>query len=524
MENELTFLNWLLAFAPILIVLVLMIVFRWGGAKAGPAGWFAALMIGWTVFRGDAYLLAYSQLDGVLLSLYVLYIIWLALVLYLVVDRAGAIQVIGRGILRLTADRLLQLLILAWVFSAFLQGVAGFGVPIAVVAPLLIGLGFNPVMAVAGTAIGHSWSVTFGDIASSFNALMAASGLSGYELAPWAGLLLGVACLACGIAVTNIFGKWQALRHGAAALLIIGGSMAATQYLLAVNGLWNLAGFVAGMVGLVAAALVTRLPLYRRNVDKTEVSAVDMPLPAKSMPLWTALLPYLALIVIVSLAELWEPLHHFLNSVQVSMSIPEMGTGLGWITPAHQGRNISIFGHPGALLAYTSVFAFIFYWIKGYLKPQDIPHILGGTVRSAVPSSIGIVSMVGMALIMERCGMTYVLAKGLSNAVGSVFPLVSPFIGMLGAFMTGSNTNSNVVFTPLQKSTAELLRVSVLLILAAQTTGGSLGSMLAPAKIIVGCSTTGLSGKEGDVMRITVPYGIAIALVIGLLVWLGINL
>ena len=140
--------------------------------------------------------MACSQLEAVLLTLFVLYIIWMALVLFRVVEAAGAMQVIGQGIVKLTTDRLLQLLILAWFFSAFLQGVAGFGVPVAVVAPLLIGLGFDPVIAVAGTAIGHSWSVTFGDIASSFNALIAATGLTGWELAPWSGGFLGVACLA----------------------------------------------------------------------------------------------------------------------------------------------------------------------------------------------------------------------------------------------------------------------------------------------------------------------------------------
>ena len=125
-------------------------------------------------------------------------------------------------------------------------------------------------------------------------------------------------------------------------------------------------------------------------------------------------------------------------------------------------------------------------------------------------------------MIMTRCGMTNTLATGLSRAVGRAFPLASPFIGLLGAFMTGSNTNSNVVFATLQKSTAELIGITVTVILGAQTTGGSLGSMLAPAKVIVGCSTAGLEGREGEVMRTTVPYGLLIAAVIGLCAWLAV--
>jgi lactate permease len=129
-----------------------------------------------------------------------------------------------------------------------------------------------------------------------------------------------------------------------------------------------------------------------------------------------------------------------------------------------------------------------------------------------------------MALIMDHCGMVHLLARGLSESVGPAFPFFSPLIGMLGAFMAGSNTNSNVIFAPLQKSTAELIGISSLVILGAQTTGGALGSMLAPAKIIVGCSTAGLAGREGEVLRKTLPYGALIAAFIGLVAWLIVYL
>ncbi len=129
--------------------------------------------------------------------------------------------------------------------------------------------------------------------------------------------------------------------------------------------------------------------------------------------------------------------------------------------------------------------------------------------------------MVGMAMIMDHCGMVYLLAQGMSESVGSSFPLLSALIGMLGAFITGSNTNSNVVFAPLQMSTAELAGISALVVLGAQTAGGALGSMLAPAKVIVGCSTAGLAGREGEVIRKTLPYGLLIAGSIGLVAWLA---
>jgi lactate permease len=123
--------------------------------------------------------------------------------------------------------------------------------------------------------------------------------------------------------------------------------------------------------------------------------------------------------------------------------------------------------------------------------------------------------MVCFAMIMDHCQMIYILAEGASKAFGAIYPLISPWIGLLGAFMTGSNTNSNVVFGVLQQETAQLAGLSVALMLAAQTTGGALGSMIAPAKILVGCSTVGLSGKEGPVLKATIRYGLLITGIIG---------
>jgi lactate permease len=237
------------------------------------------------------------------------------------------------------------------------------------------------------------------------------------------------------------------------------------------------------------------------------------------------LAPYLFLIVVVAAAELWPWLHGTLNQVKIQVNFPELQTSYGWTTPAGTGRTISVFGHAGALLAYVSLAFFIIYRLLDLYTQGVGRRIVQRTVRSAVPSSIGILSMVGFAVVMDHSGMTYVLAAGLGRAAGPLYPLVAPYIGLLGAFMTGSNTNSNVVFAPLQQQAAGLLGIDVLVILAAQTTGGSLGSMLAPAKLIVGCSTAGLAGQEGRVLKRTLWPGLIISGVVGVLalvaVWFG---
>ena len=130
--------------------------------------------------------------------------------------------------------------------------------------------------------------------------------------------------------------------------------------------------------------------------------------------------------------------------------------------------------------------------------------------------------MISMATIMELSGMTHQLAQGLAEGVGRLFPIIAPWIGALGAFMTGSNTNSNVVFAPLQMRTAELLGYSAAVILAAQTSGAGLASVLAPAKVVVGASTAGMAGHEGDVMRKLLAYSGLLLVLISILSLIGV--
>ena len=148
-------------------------------------------------------------------------------------------------------------------------------------------------------------------------------------------------------------------------------------------------------------------------------------------------------------------------------------------------------------------------------------EILKATVKGMMSSSLSIALMVSMATIMQGSGMTETLAQGLANAVGNAFPLIAPWIGGIGAFMTGSNTNSNVVFAGLQRRTAELLKYNVPAILAGQTAGAAVASVAAPTKVVVGASTAGLAGKEGDVLRALVSYTALLVMSVSLMTGLA---
>lgn len=491
---------YLLAASPILIVLVLMLALKWGGQHAGPAGWLAGVIVAAFAFGLTPDVLWVSQAKGILLSLYVLAVLLPALLLYNVVDQVGGIRAIALALEQTIADRGTLLIVLAWAFGGLLEGLAGFGLPIAIVAPMLVALDVAPVVAVAAVAVGHAWSVTFGDMGIIWQTLIAVVKMDSARLAPSAAMLLGVACLACGLATARILGY----GNRSVIVIVLALVMGVTQYALATLGITPLAAFGAGAAGIVASVLFTNRP------DRFEK-------PARSAPLIAAIASYGALAALMTFIAIIEPLRVALNQVVWQATFPKVETATGFVTPAGTGQAFRFLTHPGSSILLIAIASSIAFARLRYASPENWRIAARATWQSAAPSSVGIITMVGLATLMDHTGMTFLLAQAMSATMGAVFPIVSPLVGILGAFATGSNNNSNVLFGTLQRDAAILLGITPAILIAAQTTGGSLGSMIAPAKIIVGCSTVGLKGRDGEVLRMTLPYGIAIGLLIGVI-------
>ena len=501
----------IIAALPVLIILVLMIGFRWGAARAGAAGYLAAFSVAVVFFGAGADVLAFSHTKAFILSLDVLLIIWAAFLLYRVADEAGAIKTFGRLLPSLTKDRGMQALLIGWVFASFLQGAGGFGVPVAVTAPLLIGLGFTPLSAVIIPSIGHGWAVTFGSLGSSFNALLSATGLDASTLAPKSALYLGLACLLTGPMVAHAADGWRGVKRLLIPALVIGAVMGAVQFAVVVGaGLWNLGAFTGGLAGLAVSMWVVRWGRAGKGVERSE-----------RKPLFLALSAYIVLTFFTVIILLIPPVKDWLGQIFLQIQFPETVTSLGYVNPTSTNRPIRIFTHAGAILVYTSLVSFFIYRRAGLYEPDAGKSILRATVKGMMSSSLSIALMVAMATMMQASGMTEALAQGLADAVGGAFPLISPWIGASGAFMTGSNTNSNVVFAGLQMRTAELLAYSVPTILAGQTAGAAVASVAAPTKLVVGASTAGMAGKEGDVLRALIGYTALLVMFISLLTGLA---
>ena len=511
---ELNVLNWFLAFLPLGVLLLTMLGFKWSAPRAGTASWVVALLCGWLFFGADGFVLGIACAKGLSLSLFVLLIIWAAVYLYNTVDNLGGIGVIGRSISGLVKPRLGQALLLAWVFSGFMQGIAGFGVPVAVVAPLMLMLGFSPVMSAVLVLVGHSWAVTFGSMGSSYYTIQLVTGIPGAVIGPTMAILFALPIVASGFAVAMIAGGWSAARRGALAIVLTGVTVSFFVWLMAFWGAAQIASIVPGLVGCGVVWLICQTKLLRD--DTGNIKAPQLTEQNHSLSFHIAFLPYYLLILLTVVSQ-FPFVKAAGKNLYFGVDYPGLQTSLGYVVgPEKAYAKIQLFSHPAPLILATILLTFLFFRVAGHWKKGAGTLALRKTARQCLRTTIGIATMVMMALIMTNTGMTEIIANGIARVTGAVFPIFSPYIGVLGCFMTGSNTNSNVMFGALQIETAQSLGISPLIMASVQSIGGSLGSAIAPAKVLIGSSLVGLAGREHEVMRQAIPYCLGIVFLVGL--------
>lgn len=483
-----------------LLVLVLMAGFRMSAEKAGLFGYLACLIVGTTFFGVNLPILYYGHLRGAWFALDVLLIIWASYLFYLVLEEAEIVTILETKLPLIAPDQGMQALTLGWIFASFLQGIGGFGVPVAVIAPMLIKLGFTPLQAVLIPSVGHGWGVTFGSLGSSFRALLAMSGHPIYPLNVSAAFLLFFSCLlGGGICLILVGGLRELFRYLGWVIsggIVMGGGM----FLSVWFGVWNLGTFLGAIAGFVWFLVSARFAYGHLRIDRETLRELGI-----------AFSGFGVLTGVILAANFVPCLRALLHQAELSLIIPTLRTAparLSGITHTVTGAQIgpiAIFGHPGMVLFYGIFLVAAWFWSLGRLKRDSVWRITRKLIGGVKSTTVGVWAMVTLSVLMEMSGMTDAVARGLGEVFSGIYPVVSLGIGAIGAFLSGSNTNSNVLFAPLQMQIARLLGYPTAVILAAQTAAASIASTLAPAKIIVGTSTTGLKGQEGLVLRKLIP-------------------
>lgn len=529
MSIPLNGLMWGAAILPIIVLMFLMLKLNWGATKAAPVGLVIALITGFVLYKGTPLVLGVEIVKGLWSAFTVILVVWPAILIYEVVDFVGAFKVFRKGMQKFSPNELLQVVIIGWVFVSFLQGVTGFGVPVAVGAPLLVGLGVQPLYAVIITLIGHAWGNTFGTLAVAWDALVLSADLSSdpallLKTAMWAAIFIWVWNAITGVAICWFYGKVEGLKKGLPAVAVISLIQAGGQLLLSqVNQ--TIACFVPCCIALLASVLIGRTKMYSQPwkiedsaIMNRKASGADADEGPEDMSMIQAFVPYLLLTAITLIVLLIQPIKNFLGQVKIGFAVPETVTGYGFVNEASaQYSPVSIFTHAFTFLLIASVVGFFFYCKHGWAKKSDFGTVLKLSVKEALPSAIAVVAFLVMSRLMSGTGQTVVLARGIVEVLGQGYAALAAVVGTLGSFMTSSNMASNVLFADFQLTTANLLGFDPAPILGAQTAGGAIGNTICPGNIILGTTTAGILGQEGKVLRKILPLTLTAAVIVGVI-------
>lgn len=523
--------TWSTAFLPIAALIILMIKFRWGATKAAAVGLAITFISGVFLFKAGITVIVTESAKGIWNAFIILIIIWTAILLYQVGDEAKAFLVIRDGMRRLLPNELLLVFAMGWVIESFLQGITGFGVPVAVGAPLLIGIGVQPIWAVIIPLLGQAWGNTFGTLGVAWDSLAMSVNLQAgsreYLLtAFWTAVFIWFWNIVGGIVVCWFYGKGRAVKKGLAAVILIsliqgGGQLFLTQ----VNT--TISCFVPSCVSLIVILLLGRTPMYKKewslkespimNRDFTEQEGEVLP---EGMTLLQAFVPYFLLSAVTLIVLTVKPVNDFLGQFQFGFAFRETVTGYGHVNKASDCFSpLAPLTHASFFLLVSSLIGLFYYKKNGWIKKGGAKRVFLKSITMTLPSGIAVTGLVVMSKIMDGTGQTAVLADGIARVLGKIYIALVPFVGLLGTFMTGSNMSSNILFGGFQMTTANLLHVNPEAVLGAQSAGGSIGSAVSPSKIILGTTTAKILGSEGEVLKRILMVTVPVTIVIGLFLY-----
>lgn len=518
--------NWIVSVAPIAMLIVLMTVLRMSTTKAAAVTMIAAALTSVTFFGADAQLIFFEALKGGWNAITVLYIIFPAILLYEVIENAGCIEAINDGVGKVSPNELFKILSVGWVFAGFLQGITGFGVPVAICVPILIGFGVKPIMAVVISLLGQSWGNTFGTLAVAWDVLIDISGIDGEEsvkTAFYAALFLWLINACVGTAICWMYGRFEGIRKGAVFVATIslihgGGELIISQ----VNT--SVAAFVPTTAALLALLIISRLKIYKKewSLKESPIMAERRTSPENGRGDEAvgkiAFAPYGILIAVTVILLVIPPVNDFLGRVSIGFAFPKTETSMGHVNEAvSEYSPFYPFVDSGTVLLVTCIISFFVLRKYRLIKKGVFKEIVKRAINKTKPSASSVLLLLIISKIMSGSGQTMITAQGITEAVGDKYAFAAAFIGLIGSFITGSNMSSNILFTDVQMGAAGSLSVNAGLLLAAQTAGAAAGSVISPSKIVLGTTSAGEPGREGEILKILLLPTMILTLIIGII-------
>lgn len=512
-------LSSLVAALPIIFLFVALISRRIPGYLATIYTLGLALIVAATYYGMPAKLALLSAGYGALNGLFPIgWIVLAAVFLYNLSVRSGSFKIVRETIESITADRRLQALLIAFCFGAFLEGSAGFGAPVAITTGILVGLGFEPLYAAGICLIANTAPVAFGGIGI---AIVTAGNLSGIDpniISQMVAHQLPLLAFILPFWLVAIISGRKGVTQIWPAIFVTGFSYSLTMFLTASYLGPSLPDILSALVSITSLILFLQVwqPKQIWRFPK-ESALVEAPRKVshslqEMVQAWT---PFILLILLVggwgtpSVKALLDKytlkltVHGLDQTIHVGSTTLHMVYAFGWLSAA--GTAIFIAAIISAILL--------------RLKMGEVLHVFIVTIKELRFPLLTIASIVGFAYVTNYSGMTATLGSALAKT-GVLFPFISPLLGWLGTFITGSDTSSNALFSNMQGVTAQHLGVNPVLTVTANTSGGVTGKMISPQSIAVATASSGLAGKEGLLFRFTILHSLALVSIIGVLTYL----
>jgi len=509
----------ILAFLPILLSVVFMTVFSRPAKVVLPIAFLLSAILGFFVWKMPLVTIVAATVYGVLSSVEVLLVIFGAILIMNTQKYSGGMDSINHGFTKISPDNRIQAIIISFMFGSFIEGAAGFGTPAALAAPLLVSLGFPALAAAVVSLICDSSAVSFGAVGTPVSVAVAqvadragegfTESVTFYTAAAHGIMAVFVPLLAV-IVMTRVFGPEKSSKPALAVLpfaIFAGLSFAVPYVLIAVIFGYEFPTLLAGLIGLVITVFAAKKKfLIPKKVWKFQESA-QTEKNHKHINLFVAWLPYVliaAVLIITRLPALG--IKSIINSNAQGIFLIEIPNLLGveQLDFSLKWANI-----PGVIPFVPVAIATIF---LHKMPAEKVRAAWGETFRQIGGAAVAIVAGICLVQIMKFSdintsglhNMMTIMAEKVAATGKFLFILISPIIGILGSFVSGSNAVSNLLFTNLQFETAQNLGLSQVIITASQIVGGAVGNIICINNIVAACATVGISGREGRIIRINI--------------------
>ena len=510
-------LSFLVAVLPIAVVLVLLGWARRPAWQASLAGLIVGIVVAIAVWHFPVGLAIDSVAAGAVFAVWpVMWIVFTAILLYNIAQHSGRFEAFRVWMIdNLPNDRRIVLVVIGFSFGALLEGISGFGTPIAITSSLLILLGFPTLEALTFTLIFNTAPVAFGALGVPITVLGAVTHLSPDLLAKMVGRQLPFFALLLPFYVIGVYAGFRNMLKIWPVLLVAGGTFSLTQFVTSNYISYSLTDVLASMVSLILT--IAFLRVWKPAHDERFAVNVDRTAQVRGkLSGGHGWVPWIVVSVVVIV---WTVAKIFLIG---DVKVPWPGLDKAVFITLYNQPYGAIWDFQPLATGTAILVASIITALIVRLPASEFGAAIVDTWVQTRIAILTVATIVGLAYLMNYSGMNYTLGLAVAS-VGAFFPLVSAFLGWVAVFLSGSDTSGNALFGNLQVVAARQLNLNPILMAATNSSGGVMGKMISPQNISTGVATTELKGKEGVVFAKTFKHSILLTVLLGVLVWLQQN-